>query len=519
MSFHPDPRGLPLDLLGRVQEVSFLKLHRAALAAAKAKGNKSFRGDQCNVNGVSAESAVPYNRDTTLPPIMHLILGLVNAIKGLMHAMLKNLSSLSPELAARLSARADELFAAEEAIASAVCGVVDLIGDAEAEAIVSAMQAAEAAGGGDATGAPVARTHVAPVGEDGRRVASGEIGGACSDWEELAAAADAETESIRAEAQADVDNWRAQQSAYTRQREEEGHRQPAARGRTRSPAPGRWDDKIKRREAEAALLDAAKELRESIAKYQELLAHGVDEQGEEAESSLASAVQIALRKIGVNIQKHWAGTLQGADCRRMLERRAELLSLLHAAIMDAERGVVEADAFVQRHREVLDALHEVFIHTRRVTGDGPHRLLSDAQLGTLISSCSSFAEAWRRNYGRMLPPKGHCVEHEVPYYASLYGILGPTGEDGCEHHHVMEKECASKVRTMQNPEARFKAKHTHLLAAKHTPDTDMASHARTLKKQRVVEAAAAEAGVADAAAPLPAAEVAEVAVAAPDAAP
>ena len=47
------------------------------------------------------------------------------------------------------------------------------------------------------------------------------------------------------------------------------------------------DDKIKRREAEAAveareLLDAAKELRESIAKYQELLAHGVDEQGEEA---------------------------------------------------------------------------------------------------------------------------------------------------------------------------------------------------------------------------------------------
>ena len=60
--------------------------------------------------------------------------------------MLKNLSSLSPVLAARLSARADELFAAEEAIASAVRGVVDLIGDAEAEAIVSAMQAAEAAG-------------------------------------------------------------------------------------------------------------------------------------------------------------------------------------------------------------------------------------------------------------------------------------------------------------------------------------------------------------------------------------
>jgi len=196
-----------------------LKLHRAALAAAKAKGNKSFRGDQCNVNGVSAESAVPFNRDTTLPPIMHLILGLVNAIKGLMHAMLKNLSSLSPELAARLSARADELFAAEEAIASAVCGVVDLIGDAEAEAIVSAMQAAEAAGGGDAGGSPVARTRLAPVGEEGRRVASGEIGGACSDWEELAAVADAEAESIRAEALADVDNWRAQQSPYARQRE------------------------------------------------------------------------------------------------------------------------------------------------------------------------------------------------------------------------------------------------------------------------------------------------------------
>ena len=77
------------------------------------------------------------------------------------------------------------------------------------------------------------------------------------------------------------------------------------------PCSGRWDDKIKRREAEAAeareLLDAAKELRESIAKYQELLAHGVDEQDEEAKSSLALAVQIALGKIGVNIQKRWAG--------------------------------------------------------------------------------------------------------------------------------------------------------------------------------------------------------------------
>jgi len=109
----------------------------------------------------------------------------------------------------------DELFAAEEATASAVRGVVDLIGDAEAEAVVSAMQAAETAGGGDAGGAPV------------------------------------------------------------------------------------------RREAEAAeareLLSAAKELRESIAKYQELLAHGVDEQGEEAKkSSLASAVQIALGKIGAS---------------------------------------------------------------------------------------------------------------------------------------------------------------------------------------------------------------------------
>jgi len=40
---------------------------------------------------------------------------------------LKNISSLSLELAARLSARVDELFAAEEEIASAVRGVVDLI--------------------------------------------------------------------------------------------------------------------------------------------------------------------------------------------------------------------------------------------------------------------------------------------------------------------------------------------------------------------------------------------------------
>ena len=72
---------------------------------------------------------------------------------------------------------------------------------------------------------------------------------------------------------------------------------------------------------------------------------------------------------------------------------------------------------------------------------------------------------------------------------------------------------------MENPEARFKAKLTHLLVAKRTPDADMASLARTSKKQRVVEAAAAEAAVAGAAAPLPAAEVAEVAVAAPDAAP
>jgi len=54
--------------------------------------------------------------------------------------------------------------------------------------------------------------------------------GAGSDWEELAAAAGAETGSIRAEAQTDVENWRAQQPAYARQREEERHRQPAARG-------------------------------------------------------------------------------------------------------------------------------------------------------------------------------------------------------------------------------------------------------------------------------------------------
>ena len=75
------------------------------MAAAKAKSNKSFRGDQCNVNWASAESVIPYNRDTALP-VLHLILGLVSAIKELMHAMPKNPSSLSPELAARLSARA-----------------------------------------------------------------------------------------------------------------------------------------------------------------------------------------------------------------------------------------------------------------------------------------------------------------------------------------------------------------------------------------------------------------------------
>ena len=69
-----------------------------------------------------------------------------------------------------------------------------------------AMQATEGAGGGDAGGAPVARTHATPVDEEGRCVASGEIGGVCSGWEELAAGAGAEAEGIRAEAQADDDN-------------------------------------------------------------------------------------------------------------------------------------------------------------------------------------------------------------------------------------------------------------------------------------------------------------------------
>jgi len=71
----------------------------AAVAAAAAEGGfgclkgeglyKSFRGEQCNMNGISADSVVPHIRDTTLPPILHLILGLVNAIKEPMHAMLE----------------------------------------------------------------------------------------------------------------------------------------------------------------------------------------------------------------------------------------------------------------------------------------------------------------------------------------------------------------------------------------------------------------------------------------------
>ena len=96
-----------------------------------------------------------------------------------------------------------------------------------------------------------------------------------------------------------------------------------------------------------------------------------------------------------------------------------------------------------------------------------------------------------------------------------FGRLAKMGAR-CEHHHGMEKERASKVRAIQNPEARFKAKLMHLLATKHTPDPDKVTLARTSKKQRVLDDSAAVTATVGAAVPLPEAEAAEVAAAALD---
>ena len=192
-----------------------------------------------------------------------------------------------------------------------------------------------------------------------------------------------------------------------------------------------------------------------------------------------------LDLVGISVQRYWAATLVGPDCRRFLQYYEKILQGIAADMESVGHPESECTDFVNRHTAVLKPLSTVLHLTRKT-----EMLNRETDMPALRDACTQFGVAWRRSFPHRngLTPKGHIVEAHVADFVEMYGTAGVFGEDGAEAIHVSDAACRRIVRQTRNPIERHKATMLHHIAYQFTPALQRTIKKRN-KKRKTAEAA------------------------------
>jgi hypothetical protein len=228
-----------------------------------------------------------------------------------------------------------------------------------------------------------------------------------------------------------------------------------------------------------ALGDALQAAAAGVTMFKRLAAE-VDQQlvaNDEKKNKVSGLLKKQLDKIGVSVQRYWAATLVGPDCRRFLQNHKKILLGIAADMEAAGHSPSECTDFVDKHSAVLAPLDTVLHLTRKT-----EMLDKETEMPVLRAACTQFGAAWRASYSDrdgMLTVKGHIVEAHVADFVEHYGTAGVFGEDGAEAIHVSDAACRRIVRQMRNPIDRHRAAMLHHIAYQFTPTLQ-----RDIKKRK-----------------------------------
>ena len=227
-----------------------------------------------------------------------------------------------------------------------------------------------------------------------------------------------------------------------------------------------------------ALVGAVQALVAGVTMFKHLAAE-VDVATEEVlPNQLAGLLKKHLDLQGISVQRYWANTLVGPDCRKFLKNFRAILEGIKADMVAAGHKEKEGDDFVKKHSAVLQPLDTVLHLTRKT-----EMLNRETEMPLLRDACTQFGAAWRESYtdrDEKLTVKGHIVEAHVADFVELYGTAGVFGEDGAEAIHVSDAACRRIVRQMRNPVDRHRAAMLHHIAYQFTP----ALHREVKKRKR-----------------------------------
>jgi len=406
------------------------ELRTAATQAADYSSYLSSAVKINNFNGVSYPSLLPnMNFNKIIPPVLHLILGLVN---DQMQYMWKELLVWD---------------GADPAFAKMLSEYTDLVHEAELEAALSISAATNCLSGHAAVAAVIGREDpevLVPQSDD------------LSVFQPLVDA---------------LEEAAGRKLEHANEAEALPHQPSGHSGRVRAVAAQKAA--AIRAEAEelsaaaTSLTEALTALAGARSMLDELMdSSEVDAGGSPKGGALTIALKEALQLYGISMQRYWNGTLVGPDVRKLLLIYEQILRAI-ADEMAKIHGDAEAARFVARYTSIFVHLRTVSHLTRStLEGRDSYGSFTAHQLSELETACVGFGEAFREAHGRMLTVKGHLVERHIPVYARRYGILGIFGEDGLEALHPLDSRCRLITRTMRNAKQRSLANIKHMDMAK-----------------------------------------------------
>lgn len=155
----------------------------------------------------------------------------------------------------------------------------------------------------------------------------------------------------------------------------------------------------------------------------------------------------------ISREVYWKNTTNGPAVWLFFEHYKRLLEMMKQKITMLGYGENVAAAFYQRHAAVLGPLGRACSLARAA------RRLTDTEINELVATCEELGKAWRTSYpdAAVLTPKMHSLVTDVPRIVKKWKSIGLFGEDGMEALHPKWRDAMLMVRSMRNPEAKFKA--------------------------------------------------------------
>ena len=155
----------------------------------------------------------------------------------------------------------------------------------------------------------------------------------------------------------------------------------------------------------------------------------------------------------ISREVYWKNTMNGPAVWLFFTHHKTLLDLMAKKIADLGYGTNVADSFRQRHTAVIGPLGKACSLARAA------RRLKDTEIDELVAACEELGKAWRTSYpdAAVLSPKVLSLVTDVPRLVKIWKSIGLFGEDGMEALHPKWRDAMLMVRSMRNPEAKFKA--------------------------------------------------------------